>query len=336
VVVGHDAGPVATVVGRLGRDQVKVVYADRWADGNGASLAAVQGEVHGQALFVLATADHVFGEGGLERLLAAGEPAVLVDLAPDRAAWAEGTRVRVVEGAVVAFGKHLEEPAIDCGAFLLPPEVFGCQRQAAAEGDHTLAGAVTRLAQTRPLRAVELPAGCWWQDVATIWITTTDHIVQGTVKVNDTYLDPSSTYTYNTPEERLHVICQEVGHTFGLDHQSTSGATLGTCVDYYHNVAGDSASTLPDQGDYDQLACIYNKAYNGSTLTFAGQTSPYEAPHSCKGTGHDDGFTTVGAAGFSPAQVGLPAWANPSQDVYVSHLPNGLTQVSFVRWAKRP
>jgi hypothetical protein len=175
-----------------------------------------------------------------------------------------------------------------------------------------------------------------WLGVATIWITTTDHIVQGTVKVNDTYLDPSSTYTYNTPEERLHVICQEVGHTFGLDHQSTSGATLGTCMDYYHNVAGDSASTLSDQGDYDQLACIYNKAYNGSTLTFAGQTSPYEAPHSCKGTGHDDGFTTVGAAGFSPAQVGLPAWANPSQDVYVSHLPNGLTQVSFVRWAKRP
>jgi choline kinase len=167
VVVGHDAGPVAIVVGRLGRDQVKVVYADRWADGNGASLAAVQGEVQGQALFVLATADHVFGEGGLERLLAAGEPAVLVDLAPDRAAWAEGTRVRVVDGAVVAFGKHLEEPAIDCGAFLLPPEVFGCQRQVAAEGDHSLAGAVTRLAQTRPLRAVELPAGCWWQDVDT-------------------------------------------------------------------------------------------------------------------------------------------------------------------------
>jgi phosphatidylglycerophosphate synthase len=143
------------------------VYADRWADGNGASLAAVQGEVQGQALFVLATADHVFGEGGLERLLAAGEPAVLVDLAPDRAAWAEGTRVRVVDGAVVAFGKHLEEPAIDCGAFLLPPEVFGCQRQVAAEGDHTLAGAVTRLAQARPLRAIPLPAGCWWRDVDT-------------------------------------------------------------------------------------------------------------------------------------------------------------------------
>jgi 1L-myo-inositol 1-phosphate cytidylyltransferase / CDP-L-myo-inositol myo-inositolphosphotransferase len=45
--------------------------------------------------------------------------------------------------------------------------VFGRQRQAAADGDHTLAGGVTRLAQTRPLRAVALPAGCWWRDVDT-------------------------------------------------------------------------------------------------------------------------------------------------------------------------
>src|SRR5918995_24454 len=152
VVVGHDAGPVATVVGRLGRDRVRVVYADRWAVGNGASLAAVQGEVLDEALFVLITADHVFGEGGLDRLLAAAAPAVLIDVAPDRPAWAEGTRVRVVDQAVVAFGKHLEEPAIDCGAFLLPLEVFERQRQAATEGDHSLAGAVTRLAQTQPLR----------------------------------------------------------------------------------------------------------------------------------------------------------------------------------------
>src|SRR5215218_11338189 len=79
VVVGHDAGPVATVVGRLGRDRVRVVYVDRWADGNGASLAAVQGEVEGEALFVLVTAHHVFGEGGLGGLLAAGELAVLID-----------------------------------------------------------------------------------------------------------------------------------------------------------------------------------------------------------------------------------------------------------------
>jgi 1L-myo-inositol 1-phosphate cytidylyltransferase / CDP-L-myo-inositol myo-inositolphosphotransferase len=167
VVVGHDAGPVAAVVGRLGSGRVRAVYADRWRDGNGASLAAAEPAVAGERLFALLTTDHLFGEGALDRLLGAGEPAVLVDPAPGRAAWLEGCRVRIVEGAVVAFGKHLDEPAIDCGAFLLPPEVFGCQRQAAAEGDHTLAGAVTRLARARPLRAVPLPAGCWWQDVDT-------------------------------------------------------------------------------------------------------------------------------------------------------------------------
>jgi 1L-myo-inositol 1-phosphate cytidylyltransferase / CDP-L-myo-inositol myo-inositolphosphotransferase len=167
VVVGHDAGAVAAVVCRLARGRVRAVYADRWRDGNGASLCAVEPAVAGEALFALITTDHLFGEGALERLLAVGEPAVLVDPAPDRAAWLEGCRVRVVDGAAVAFGKHLEEPAIDCGAFLLPPEVFGCQHQAAAAGDHTLAGAVTRLARARPLRAVSLPAGCWWQDVDT-------------------------------------------------------------------------------------------------------------------------------------------------------------------------
>jgi len=167
VVVGHDAGPVAAVVGRLAPGRVRAVYADRWRDGNGASLAAVEGAVAGEALFVLLTVDHLLGQGALEGLLGAGALAVLVDPAPDRAAWLEGCRVRVVEGAVVAFGKHLGEPAIDCGAFLLPAEVFDCQCQAAAAGDHTLAGAVTRLAQARPLRAVSLPAGCWWQDVDT-------------------------------------------------------------------------------------------------------------------------------------------------------------------------
>jgi len=167
VVVGHDAGPVGAVVGRLGRGRVQAVYADRWRDGNGASLAAADAAVAGEPLFALLTADHVFGDGAIDRLLATGAPAVLVDPTPDHDAWLEGTRVRVVHRAAVAFGKHLDEPAIDCGAFLLPPDIFRCQRQAAAEGDHTLAGAVTRLAQERPLRAVALPGGCWWQDVDT-------------------------------------------------------------------------------------------------------------------------------------------------------------------------
>ena len=173
-----------------------------------------------------------------------------------------------------------------------------------------------------------------WLGVATVWLNS-GHIVQGTVKVNDNYLGPGSSYTYNTAEERLHVICQEVGHTFGLDHQDTSGATFGTCMDYFHNASGDTRSTLPDQGDYDELACIYNAGLNGQSLVFNGSNNPYQAPHSCVGTGHNDGTTTIGAAAYSPAQADLPAWANRSRDVYVTHLPNGLTQISFVTWTSR-
>ena len=86
VVVGHDAGPVATVVGRLGRGRIRAVYADRWADGNGASLAAVHGGVQGQALFLLVTADHIFAEGALARLLVAGR-----GHPPERAGGEDGT-----------------------------------------------------------------------------------------------------------------------------------------------------------------------------------------------------------------------------------------------------
>src|SRR5205814_6886033 len=49
----------------------------------------------------------------------------------------------------------------------LPREVFAAGRRAAAEGDHSLAGAVTRVAETTRVRAVPLPPGSWWQDVDT-------------------------------------------------------------------------------------------------------------------------------------------------------------------------
>ena len=168
-----------------------------------------------------------------------------------------------------------------------------------------------------------------WLGLAQIWLSG-GHIVQGTVKVNDTYLGAGSSYAYNNSAERQHVICQEVGHTFGLDHQSTSGASLGTCMDYYQNTSvSDTKSTTPNTGDYQELDCIYNTADAGKTLNSSG--------HTCTGTGHDDGFTTAGlatAAGHgNQAVAGLPASANPYESVYVAHLPTGLTQVTYVRWA---
>jgi CDP-L-myo-inositol myo-inositolphosphotransferase len=167
VVVGHEAGPVAAVAKRSAPHAVRAVYAERWQDGNGASLAAAAPYVAEEDLFVLMTADHVFGEGVLDPLLECRTPAVLVDHAPDRDAWTEGTRVRLDGERAVAFSKELGDPTIDCGAFLLPTSVFDAQRRAGARGDASLAGAVTELVETTGITAVGLPTGAWWQDVDT-------------------------------------------------------------------------------------------------------------------------------------------------------------------------
>jgi choline kinase/phosphatidylglycerophosphate synthase len=167
VVVGFDAGPVAALANRIAPGHVRVVYAEGWELGNGASLAAAEPLTVDEPLFLLATTDHLFGDGALEALLRLGRPGVLVDNDPGPDAWAEGTRVRLERERAVAFSKELVDPSIDCGAFLLPPGVFQAQRRAQARGDATLAGAVTELGSKVALEAVELPRGCWWQDIDT-------------------------------------------------------------------------------------------------------------------------------------------------------------------------
>jgi hypothetical protein len=105
-----------------------------------------------------------------------------------------------------------------------------------------------------------------WLGVAQIWITGGTHIVQGTVKNNDYYFG-SSSYAYNNTAEMQHVICQEIGHTFGLDHQDESGISLNTCMDYYHNTsASDTQSTHPNQHDYEELGIIYAHLDSSTTI----------------------------------------------------------------------
>jgi predicted Zn-dependent protease with MMP-like domain len=46
------------------------------------------------------------------------------------------------------------------------------------------------------------------------------------LQINDYYMASASLVS------QAHVLCQEVGHTFGLGHQSESGDDLNTCMDY--------------------------------------------------------------------------------------------------------
>lgn len=169
-----------------------------------------------------------------------------------------------------------------------------------------------------------------WLGVAQIWLSG-GHISQGTVKVNDSYFNTS---TYNSTAWRNLVMCQEVGHTFGLDHQDTNfnNANLGSCMDYTND---PSTNQYPSQGDYDELVCIYDPASAGKNVSTTN--------HSCTGTGHLDSTSTVGAA----ATNGAPASASWNADfgrevartggghtsVFVRDLGAGQLLVSYVIWA---
>ena len=92
-----------------------------------------------------------------------------------------------------------------------------------------------------------------WLGIAQIWITDGVHITQGTTKLNDTYFN---TPTYNTPAWRQLVMCQEVGHNFGLGHQDENfdNSNLDTCMDY---TSDPTSNQHPNAHDYWQLEQIY-------------------------------------------------------------------------------
>ncbi len=111
-----------------------------------------------------------------------------------------------------------------------------------------------------------------WLGVAQIWVSGS-HIAQGTVKVNDTYFNTS---TYNTAPWRRLVMCQEIGHTFGLDHQDENfnNPNLGTCMDYTSDPDGPPSNEHPNNHDYDELATIYAHLDSTTTVDNFAATAP--------------------------------------------------------------
>lgn len=112
-----------------------------------------------------------------------------------------------------------------------------------------------------------------WLGLASININGL-HITQGSVKLNESY---SMNFA-----EKLHVTCQEVGHTFDLGHQDESGISLNTCMDYYSNTSSsDTKSTHPNAHDYAELSTIYSHtdSFNSSFAAELGEkTAPSEIP----------------------------------------------------------
>ena len=126
-----------------------------------------------------------------------------------------------------------------------------------------------------------------WLGLASIWLSK-GHIVQGIVQVNDSYFN---TARYNTVAYRRLVMCQEVGHMFGIGHQdeNQTNTNLGSCMDYSSNPAGPPSNEHPNTLDYELLELIY--AHNHATVAASSVNVLSETgqPH-----GHSDDIQRIG------------------------------------------
>ncbi|MFM2105589.1 MAG: hypothetical protein RL338_621 [Chloroflexota bacterium] len=155
-----------------------------------------------------------------------------------------------------------------------------------------------------------------WLGIASISISG-KHIVASTVKLNDTYFNQSA---YNTTAWKNLVMCQEVGHGFGLAHQDErfTNANLDTCMDYTDRPASNQ---VPNAHDYEQLTKIYNHVDSTSTL---------------QGT---SGFIANAVQGWLAGKPAEAAWgalvavsAAGRSSTYVRELGGGARVVTHVLW----
>ncbi len=158
-----------------------------------------------------------------------------------------------------------------------------------------------------------------WLGIASISVSGS-HITKAYVKLNDTYFN---TAAYNTPAWRNLVMCQEVGHTFGLGHtdETFDNPNDGTCMDYTGDPDGPPSNEHPNAHDYEQLATIY--AHLDSTTTVSAS-----AP---SGPGKGNGAAEAASSGWGR----LVATTNGGRGgVYLLDLGNGEQVVTHVFWAR--
>jgi len=124
-----------------------------------------------------------------------------------------------------------------------------------------------------------------WLGLATINVDSSGHITKGTAKMNDSY----ASY-WEDPNEKAHVMCQEVGHLFGLGHTSEDGTIQKTCMDY----SNSSLSTMTNDHDIELLNDIYthSDSYDSFAIESGGTTEPTPCRGGPKKCGSGSGSTT--------------------------------------------
>lgn len=164
-----------------------------------------------------------------------------------------------------------------------------------------------------------------WLGVAQIWITGGTHITQATVKINDTYFHAPQ---YNNSAYRQFVMCQEVGHTFGLGHvnENFGDPNTGSCMDYTNDpdgtINGQLSNLSPNAHDFQQLQTIY--AHHDAMTTVGNSTAANAHPAAMR----EIIFATRAQWGKK-----VSSSANGRQEVYELDFGGGNRVLTFVFYA---
>ena len=160
------------------------------------------------------------------------------------------------------------------------------------------------------------------------------HITKGYVKVNDYYfdgLDNDPETDYNTDAWRRMVMCQEIGHIFGLGHvdEVFDNANEGTCMDYTDDPDGDGtlddpSNVSPNAHDYEMLAIKYGHLDGADEEDDGGP-----------GGGNNGGGNNGEAPGQDISQWGkaISTDGKGRPDLFELNLGNGNRLFTHVLWA---
>ena len=164
-----------------------------------------------------------------------------------------------------------------------------------------------------------------WVGLAGISIDAGGHIFTGYTKLNDTYF---SLDFYNNDPWKQSVICQELGHDVGLDHQDEDfyNTSLNSCMDYSY-----TPSLWPNSHDFQQLEKIY------------GHTDSYDsyADTADDGGGGGGGCNAPKGKGCNKAGVGqsnsnsewgISLGRRGAHETFIRIDPDGTRHVTFVTW----
>ena len=154
-----------------------------------------------------------------------------------------------------------------------------------------------------------------WAGLASINLDSNGHITQGIAKMNDTYL------ANDTVDYRNHVMCQEIGHVYGLGHTSEDGSSQSTCMDYSNSLS----SQWPNNHDFQMLAEMYNHT-DGYTTVADGTTTD---PKPCRGGPKKCGSSN----GVVPAPK-VKMTGNGKSQIWISPGVNGSTWIHHITLAK--